>query len=133
MVSFEDNQNECPEEQVTFAGFSESEWVHARSLLIGPEEAVDEVGRLFARLRVNASNGFSVAPANWALLSLVNESCARRVGDAIESYPSEFKSEVTELSEAYGRMIQAGTLRPAFAEAREKFLESQREIETESP
>ena len=125
MASSTDDQNKSNDPELTFAGFTESEWVSARSLLLGTDEANEEVGRLFSRLRFTRSNGFSVPAEHWALLSLVNDDCARRVREAIETYPAAFKANVDALANAYTKLIQAGTLRSAFAAARRKYWESE--------
>jgi hypothetical protein len=55
------------------------------------------VADLFAQLKERASNGFALTEDDWALLALVDESCASRVQRLIAMYPEEFRDRVAAL------------------------------------
>lgn len=80
----------------TFAGFSQDEWTTALRRVLG-EGAHAFVADLFTQLRREPSNGFALTEDDFALLALVDESCASRVDGIIAAYPVEFRDRVDAL------------------------------------
>ncbi len=80
----------------TLAGFSEDEWTRALRRTLG-DGARPFVADLFAQLRHEPSNGFALTEDDFALLSLVDESCASRVRQVTATYPEEFRDRVDAL------------------------------------
>jgi hypothetical protein len=77
-----------------FAGFTADEWVAALTRAMGEEGARAHVRALFARLRLTPSNGFSLDDDTFALLSLVNASCAERVASIVGMYPPTVRKRI---------------------------------------
>lgn len=82
-----------PDEVETFAGFTREEWNAA--FRIGgtplPQRFV-LVNGLFATS--SEQSGYSIGTETWALLALVNDSCADRVRSEMRRYPESVMAEV---------------------------------------
>jgi hypothetical protein len=99
---------------VTFAGFSEDEWVAAHALMVGNDAARRQVQPMFASIRANGSNIELISDVSWALLALVNADCAQRVQNRLASFPSGFRDRVLRLIESYRSMVDGDVLRTAY-------------------
>ncbi len=71
---------------------------------MGERGAREHVQALFAQLRSTPSNGFSLDDDTFALLTLVNASCAERVARMLGAYPPAVRERV----EARIRLWQSG-------------------------
>jgi len=96
--------------EITFAGFTELEWLSAVSLTEGQQTATGKIRSLFTDIRLRGSNGWAISRSSWALLSLVNDDCKERVSEAIRLYPAEFQQDVWQAASEYWSMIADGTL-----------------------
>lgn len=94
-----------------WAGFTENEWIAARTFIEGDDAARRNLSSVFKDLRNDPSNGFLLQPDDFALLSLVNRDCAGRVEQILSAFPDEFRTRVETARRNYLALINAGTLR----------------------